>query len=67
MKRAVKAMDFVEDDPCPKCGGKLWVVDTDGIAASPPRFWLLCAGSGGDKNCVETKPIPADMEVIGGT
>lgn len=47
-------MTLVPDqEPCPKCGSTLWVIDMDGGG----NFWLLCMGTR-DQDCFECRELP---------
>lgn len=60
MKTKLYPLDTVSSDPCPKCGGKGWIIDGETLDGP---YWLLCLASN-DPNCVETKPVPDDIEVV---
>jgi ssDNA-binding Zn-finger/Zn-ribbon topoisomerase 1 len=57
-KIEIKLVDQVSDEPCPKCGSTLWIVDGDG----GDRFWLLCLGN--NASCIETRPLPERFKVV---
>lgn len=54
-----RVLDIVTSDPCPKCGSKGWIIDTDGES----KYWLLCLDLK-DIGCVETKELPNNIEII---
>lgn len=53
-------LDFVEQEvPCENCQSKTFVLDGDG----EDKYWLLCIDPF-EKDCVNTRKLPKDIEVI---
>jgi hypothetical protein len=60
--RRKHVLEWEEGPPCKNCGCTLWIIDGDGQG----KFWLLCMAVEQKKDCVETIPLPEDLEIING-